>query len=319
VAIDMFDGRQISGTLESAGTRGLQVRVGSDSQTLPVDQIRSVQFEELLWPGQSITLKAGTQIAIRTNTAIESNNPDTYKEYAAYLEDPIVVDGVTVAPKNAGAFMKLTKDKRKVVGTSLVAVSINGQRVEVKTDQIESRAAPHALRNGVAGAAAGAGIGALAGGGIGAGMGAVAGAIGGAIVDKNTGHVKIPSETRFTYKLTDSVVIGSAKPQLVRPDPKAKGTPDGNCAALTLQVTQLMENPPNQDWMSSLAVPLNQIRSLGVDGYIRKNGGVTALMAATQRDLAVLERSESPKDAYGIALNQARLGMLACAARNPKP
>lgn len=207
--ITLKNGRQISGTLESGGTRELQVRVGADSQTLLVDQIQSIQFDALLSPGQSITLKAGTQIAIRTTTAIESNNPDTYKEYAAYLDDAIVVNGVTVAPKNAGAFIRLTKDKRKTVGTSLIAVSVNGQRVEVRTEQIETKGASHSLRDGAIGAAAGAGIGALAGGIIGAGIGAAAGGLGGVLVDKNTGHVKIPSETRFTYKLADSVVIGS--------------------------------------------------------------------------------------------------------------
>lgn len=207
--ITLKSGRQISGAVESGGTREVQVRVGSDTQTLFIDQIRSIQFDALLSPGQSITLKAGTPIAILTTTAIESKNPDTYKEYAAYLDDPIVVDGITVAPKNAGAFIRLTKDKRKDLGTTLVAVSINGQRVEVKTDQIETKAGSHSLRNGAAGAAVGAGIGALAGGGIGAGVGAVVGGLGGVLVDKNTGHVKIPSETRFTYRLTEPVVIGS--------------------------------------------------------------------------------------------------------------
>jgi hypothetical protein len=207
--ITLKNGGQISGAVESGGTREVQVRVGSDSRTVTIDRIQSIQFDALLSPGQSITLKAGTPIAIRTTTAIESNNPDTYKEYAAYLDDPIVVDGLTVAPKNAGAFIRLTKDKRKLVGTSLIAVSVNGQRVEVKTEQIETKAASHSLRNGAIGAVTGAGIGALAGGAIGAGIGAVAGGLGGVIVDKNTGHVKIPSETRFTYKLTDSVVIGS--------------------------------------------------------------------------------------------------------------
>jgi hypothetical protein len=207
--ITLKSGRQISGAVESGGTREVQVRVGSDTQTLLIDQIRSIQFDALLSPGQSITLKAGTPIAILTTTAIESKSPDTYKEYAAYLDDAIVVDGITVAPRNAAAFIRLTKDKRKVLGTTLVAVSINGQRVEVKTDQTESKAASHTLRDGAVGAAAGAGIGGLVAGPMGAGIGAVAGVVGGVLTDKNTGHVSIPSETRFTYRLTEPVVIGS--------------------------------------------------------------------------------------------------------------
>jgi hypothetical protein len=207
--VTLRNGRQISGAVESGGTREIQVRVGADSQTVQVDQIQSIQFDASLSPGQNITLRAGTPIAIRTTTAIESKNPDTYKEYAAYLDDPIVIDGITVAPKNAGAFIRLTKDKRKDLGTTLVAVSINGQRIEVKTDQIESKAPSHAVRDGVAGAAGGAAIGALAGGGIGAAVGGVVGGLGGIGVAKATGHVSIPSETRFTYRLTEPVVIGS--------------------------------------------------------------------------------------------------------------
>ena len=86
---------------------------------------------------------------------------------------------------------------------------------------------------------------------------------------------------------------------------------DDPVATLTSQVMQLMENPPNQNWKDSLAAPLYQIRTLGVDGYIRQNGGIGAVMASTQRDLATLQRTNVVKDAYGIALNQAWLSLLA--------
>jgi hypothetical protein len=86
-------------------------------------------------------------------------------------------------------------------------------------------------------------------------------------------------------------------------------------AALISQVMQLMENPPNQNWRTSLAAPLYQIRTLGVDGYIRQSGGIAAVMASTQRDLATLQRNNGPKDTYGIALNQAWIGLLEAMSR----
>ena len=86
-------------------------------------------------------------------------------------------------------------------------------------------------------------------------------------------------------------------------------------AALTSQVMQLMEDPPSQDWKTSLAAPLYQIRTLGVDGYVRQNGGIAVVMATTQRDLATLQRSNGPKDSYGIALNQAWINLLEAMSR----
>jgi len=85
---------------------------------------------------------------------------------------------------------------------------------------------------------------------------------------------------------------------------------DDPIAALTSQVIQLMENPPNQNWKTSLAAPLYQIRTFGVEAYIRQNGGIAAVMASTQRDLATLQRNNGMKDSYGIALNQAWIGLL---------
>jgi hypothetical protein len=90
---------------------------------------------------------------------------------------------------------------------------------------------------------------------------------------------------------------------------------DDPIAALTAQVMQLMQNPPNQNWMTSLATPLYQIRTLGVDGYIRQNGGIAAVMATTQRDLSTLQRNNGPKDSYGIALNQAWISLLEAISR----
>jgi hypothetical protein len=166
-----------------------------------------------------IVLPAGTEIAVRTINRIDSKNADRYREYAGSLDDPIVVNGVEVVPANTNAVLKVVDAQgaglthRASLATVLVAVVIRGQRVNLETGKIDSKAGSHAKRTaagGAIGAGAGAGIGAAAGGAAGAAVGAGVGAAAGAITGKLTGKgVEIAPETRFTYKLTQPAYINS--------------------------------------------------------------------------------------------------------------
>ena len=171
----------------------------------------------------SITLPAGTEIAIRTVNRIESKKADLRTEYPASLDDPIVVNGETVVPANANAFLRVIELRspgmthRASLSMTLVAVMVNGQRLTLETGKVDSAAGSQAKRTAVGaagGAAGGAAIGALAGGGLGAAVGAGVGAAGGAIAGKLTGKgVEIAPETRFTYKLIEPAVITSPESQ----------------------------------------------------------------------------------------------------------
>jgi hypothetical protein len=171
-------------------------------------------------PG-SITLPIGTEIAVRTIDRIDSKKADLSREYAASLDDPIVVNGVTVVPADADAVLKIVEAQAPglthgaSLATALVAVIINGQRVNVETGKLDSKAGSRAKRTaagGAIGAGAGAGIGAAAGGGVGAAAGAGAGAAVGAVTGRLTGKgVEIAPETRFTYTLTQPAVIQPAQ------------------------------------------------------------------------------------------------------------
>jgi hypothetical protein len=260
------DGRQISGSVESAGSRSLLIRVGEDAQVISMDQVASIEFNPLAAPAvppspaatsavatpaaaiaatpppapaspappapvlksavatpaaapaqPGITLPIGTEIAARTIDRIDSKKADKYKEYAASLDDPIVVNGVTVAPVNSNAVLRVTeihnpKLKGKAsLSTTLVAVTINGHRVSLETEKVDSQSGSQSKRTAIGaggGAAVGAGIGAAAGGGVGAavgaGVGAAAGTLGAALTAKG---VQIPPETRFTYKLAQPAII----------------------------------------------------------------------------------------------------------------
>src|SRR5579864_6136477 len=166
---------------------------------------------------RSIILPIGTEIAISTIDRINSKRADAHREYAANLDDPVIVDGVTVIPAKTNAFLRVSDienagfKRRASLSTSLVAVMINGRRVEVNTDKVDSKSGSQAKRTltGTAvGAGTGAAIGGALGGGAGAGIGAGIGAAGGAVAGKLMGKaVEIAPETRFTYRLMQPLAI----------------------------------------------------------------------------------------------------------------
>lgn len=158
----------------------------------------------------------GLEIAIRTISRIDSKKADTYSEYEASLDDPIVVEGVQVVPVNGRAIFRVTEIhnnrlKRSSLSMALIAVFVSGERVNVKTGDVDSQSGSHAkstLTGTAVGAATGAAIGAAAGGGAGAAVGAGAGAAAGTVAGMAMGKsVEIAPETRFTYKLTEAVRV----------------------------------------------------------------------------------------------------------------
>jgi len=168
-------------------------------------------------PSHGITLPAGTEIAVRTIERIDSKKADLRREYAGSLDDPIIVNGVEVVPANANAILKVVEaqgpglNHRASLATVLVAVIVNGQRLNLETAKVDSKAGSQAKRTltGTAiGAGTGAAVGAKAAGGAGAAIGAGVGAAAGTVVGKLSGKgVEIAPETRFTYKLMQPVVL----------------------------------------------------------------------------------------------------------------
>lgn len=240
------------GLIESDNTPELRIQAEGGIELIAVDQVQSIRFglNEVAPPRPSspmslraaaaptnvqqvpaptaasapaeshtTTMPIGTEIAVRTIERINSKRADLSREYAASLDDPIFVDGTEVVPANTSAVLKLIEVQgpglthRAALATALVAVTINGQRVNVETGKVDSKAGSQAKRTltGTAvGAGAGAAIGAAAGGGAGAAIGAGVGAAAGTIAGKLAGKgVEIAPETRFTYKLTKPVVINS--------------------------------------------------------------------------------------------------------------
>jgi hypothetical protein len=167
---------------------------------------------------REVMLPAGTEIAVRTIDAIDSKPADRNKEYTASLEGALTVDGVEAVPPLVTVFLRIDEIKQagKLKGSAsvslrVVAMMVNGHRVRLETGDVVSSGPPKgkntALR-GVGGAAGGAAVGGLAAGPVGAGIGAaVGGTVGVTSALFNKGSVKVASESRLTFKLTQPAVI----------------------------------------------------------------------------------------------------------------
>jgi hypothetical protein len=152
---------------------------------------------------------------VRTTTALTTKSAAAGQTFAATLNEPLVVDGKTIAPKGADVKGQIVESDPggRVKGLASLSVRLTslelggGQEVEITTGVYE-REAPgskksDAVKVGVA-SGVGAAIGAIAGGGRGAaiGAGAGAGAGTGVVLATRGKPAEIPAESllRFTLK-----------------------------------------------------------------------------------------------------------------------
>jgi len=170
-------------------------------------------------PSGGLTIPADTRVTVRMIDSVDSETARLGQTYRASLDEPIEVNGQVVAPRGADVLTKLVQDQksgkiegRTAVTLALVNISINGQQVPVtSTDLTQQSGSQSAKSAKVIGGTAALGtiIGALAGGGKGAAIGAVSGAgAGGAVQVLTSGQrVRIPSETRLTFRLQNPVQL----------------------------------------------------------------------------------------------------------------
>ncbi len=160
-----------------------------------------------------ITLPADTRITVRMIDAVNSQTARRGQTFRASLDEPVVVGDRQVIPRGADVVTKLVEEQqsgkfegRAVLTMALVSINVEGRMVDVTTTDVRTESASRGNRTaGVVGggAAVGAIIGALAGGGKGAAIGAASGgALGGATEILTSGQqVRIPSETRLSFRL----------------------------------------------------------------------------------------------------------------------
>jgi hypothetical protein len=160
-----------------------------------------------------ITVPVDTEVKIRMIDAVNSDTARTGQTFRASLDEPIVVNGQQVIPRGADVLTKLVESQQsgKIEGRTeltlaLSTITVNGRPIDVTSTDVKSESGSRGARSaGVIGgtAALGAIIGAVAGGGKGAAIGAGSGAVVGTGAEVLTSgqKVRIPSETRLTFRL----------------------------------------------------------------------------------------------------------------------
>ena len=166
-----------------------------------------------------MVIPQGTPITVRMIDSVDSQEAHLGDQFRASIEDPVVINGQTVIPRGADVNVRLVDDKQSgkisgktVLTLGITTLNINGRPVDVVTGDVQQASSSRGARSGkvIGGAAAlGAIIGGIAGGGTGAAIGAGSGAaIGtGAQMATKGQRVKIPSETRLTFTLSNDVQI----------------------------------------------------------------------------------------------------------------
>ncbi|HKV92756.1 MAG TPA: hypothetical protein VJW20_09430 [Candidatus Angelobacter sp.] len=155
-------------------------------------------------------IPSGTQIKVRTDTAIPAKPADNARYTASVSEDVKDSSGNVLIPRGSRArLVAVPTTDGKDTNLDLRSVNVNGQSYLLQAAGQSSSGTPGGLgankRTGIyvgGGAAVGAVLGALLGGGKGAAIGAILGGAGGAGTQVLTGKKKdLPAETELSYKL----------------------------------------------------------------------------------------------------------------------
>ncbi|MEJ7605921.1 MAG: hypothetical protein WKF37_06565, partial [Bryobacteraceae bacterium] len=224
--VQLRDGRSIQGTFVSGDSRQIRfLPEGGQTESYAVTEVDRVNFGGGSSSQSSAVTRgtrsrggremapSGTTVTVRMIDAINSDTTNVGETFRASLDEPILVDGVTVAPKGADATVKVERvdqskalSGREEIALVLSEVTVDGRRLQAETNHAAVSAKSRGKDNAkvIGGTAVlGAIIGAIAGGGKGAAIGAASGAGAGAAVQAIRGQkVEIPSETRLDFVLS---------------------------------------------------------------------------------------------------------------------
>jgi len=172
---------------------------------------------------QPIVVPSGTQLTVRTTSALSSKTSQEGQTFIATLAQPISVGGRPAIPSKATVSGRVVsaKAKGKIKGEGelsleLTSISIGSATYPIQTEVLQSTVKGKGKRTAATtagGAGAGALIGGLAGGGRGAAIGAAAGAGAGLIGGAATGNkqIEIPAESALAFTLTQPLTLPPPK------------------------------------------------------------------------------------------------------------
>lgn len=166
----------------------------------------------------AVVVPAGTTVNVRLTQAIDVDSAQVGTTFKAIVDDPVMVGGHIVVPRDARAVVQAVKvaQSGQFKGSDQISLKLNsvgfGGRVhEVTTEyavvQGKGEGKKSARKIG-GGAGLGAIVGGIAGGGTGAAIGAVVGGVGGAAVSASgEEHLQLPAESRLQFTLSSDIRI----------------------------------------------------------------------------------------------------------------
>ena len=170
----------------------------------------------------SVVIPSGTQIVVRTDTAIDTATDAVGKLYPAVIEQGVMDStgsvGIPSGTQAELTIVNLNQDttaKNPDLALDLNSVTLNGVVYRVDTSSVNTNgSAGYGMNKRTAiytggGAGLGTVMGAIFGGGKGAGIGALAGGGLGAITQYLTRgkHVQVPAESTLTFKLQSTLIL----------------------------------------------------------------------------------------------------------------
>jgi len=169
---------------------------------------------------QRNTIASGTQVTVRTDTAIKADADTTNgtRMFSATVSEDVMDDsGIVLIPRGSPAQLAAVKSSDSNLTLDLRSVSVHGHRYTVEAEDV---AAPGSKHGGIGknkrtgeyvggGAVAGTIIGAIAGGGKGAAIGALAGGAAGAGAQVLTRGktLNVPAETNLKFRLEQPLTL----------------------------------------------------------------------------------------------------------------
>ncbi|MGH9648499.1 MAG: hypothetical protein ACRD4E_16975 [Bryobacteraceae bacterium] len=174
-------------------------------------------YEQSNAANTGIEIPGGTVLVVRMIDNVDSERDSMGKTFRASIDEPVVVNGYTVIPRGADVVAKLVDEQqsgkfegRASLTLDLMQIQINGRMVDVSTSEVSQASGSRGARTAKTvggGAALGAILGGIFGGGKGAAIVAASGGTlgAGAQVATHGQRVKIPSETRLSFTLQNSI------------------------------------------------------------------------------------------------------------------
>jgi hypothetical protein len=237
----LLNGSIVKGTLIGADNRTVRFAAGNQVKNYALTEVDSIRFgagdtaiespaatrptgyrpalSSPVADASPLAIPAGAAIVVRMIDAADSTKDPLGRTYRLSVDQPVLVAGRTVIPRGADATAVLidTQQSGKFSGKTSLALNlrlvvVNGRSYDIDSSTVTDASSSRTLRSGkvIGGTTAlGAIVGALAGAGKGAAIGAASGAAlgAGAQILTSGQRVKIPSETRLTFRLDSALTL----------------------------------------------------------------------------------------------------------------